>query len=55
MLESLNLQAEGLQLHKKTPTQVFSCEVCEIFKSTFSHRTPPMTASAPLVAASVFF
>ena len=32
-----NLQAEGLQLHKKkTPMQVFSCEVCEIFKNIFS-------------------
>ena len=51
-----NLQAEGLQLHKKkTPTHVFSCEVCEIFKNTsFSYRTPPVTASAPPVAASVF-
>ena len=50
------LQAQGLQLHnKKTPTQVFSCEVCEIFKNTFSYRTPPVTASAPPVAASVFF
>ena len=44
-----NLQAEPLQLHKKmTPTQVLSCEVCKIFKNTFSYRTPP-------VAATVFF
>ena len=44
-----NLQAEVLQLHKKkTPTQVFSCEVCKIFKKTFSYRKPP-------VAASVFY
>ena len=51
-----NLQTEGLQLHKKkTPTQVFSCEVCEIYKNTFSYRTPPVTASAPPVASSVFF
>ena len=29
-----NLQAECLQLYlKKTPTKVFSCEVCEIFKN----------------------
>ena len=33
-----NLQAQGLQLYitaKKTSTQVFSCEVYEIFKNTF--------------------
>ena len=34
---------------------MFSCEVCEIFMNTFSYRTPPLTASAPPVAASVFF
>ena len=52
-----NLQAEGLQLHKeKSPTQVFSCEVCEIFKNSCSYRTPPMTASAPpKVASNNFF
>ena len=52
-----NLQAEGLQLHKKRLRclQVFSCKVCEIFKKTFSYRTPPVAAFAPLVAASVFF
>ena len=51
-----NLQAKGLQLHKKrkTPTEVLSCEVCEIFDSTFSYRTPPVTTSAPPVADSVF-
>ena len=31
-----NLQAEGLQLHKKSPTQVFSWEVCE---HLFLHNT----------------
>ena len=51
-----NLKAERLQFHKKkTPTQVFSCEPCEIFKNTFSYRTPPVTASASPAAASVFF
>ena len=25
--------------------QVFSCEFCEIFKNTFSNRTPPVAAS----------
>ena len=35
--------------------QLFSCEVSETFKNFFSYRTSPVTASAPLVAASVFF
>ena len=34
---------------------MFSCEVCKIFKNTFSYRAPPVTASAPHVAASAFF
>ena len=42
-------------LFKKTTIQVFSCEVREIFKSTFFDRIPLVTASAPPVAASVFF
>ena len=25
--------------------QVFSCELCEIFKNTFFYRTPPVAAS----------
>ena len=51
-----NLQADGLKLYqKKTPTRMFSCEVCKIFKNTFFDRTPPVIASAPPVAASVFF
>ena len=40
---------------KKTSTHVFSCEVYETFKNTFSYRTPPIFASALPVAASVFF
>ena len=40
---------------KKTPTQVFSCEVCKILKNAFVYRTPSLTASAFPVAASVFF
>ena len=49
-----NLQAEGLQLYLKGSTKVFSCEVCEIFKNTFFCRRPPVTASVPPRAASVF-
>ena len=33
---------------EETPTQVFSCEICKIFKNIFFYRTPS-------VAASVFF
>ena len=32
-------------IKKETLGQVFSCEFCEISKSTFSFRTPPVTAS----------
>ena len=32
-------------LLKETPTQVFSCEYCEIFRNSFFHRTPPVAAS----------
>ena len=49
-------QSLGEVLQKGVPfCQLFSCEVSEIFKNTFSYRTPPVTASAPLGAASVFF
>ena len=32
-------------IKKETLTQVFSCEFCEISKSTFSYRIPPVAAS----------
>ena len=35
-------------LLKQTPTQVFSCQICEFFENTFFYSTPP-------VAASVYF
>ena len=34
----------GLRLKKATLAQVFSCELCEISKNTFSYRTPPVAA-----------
>ena len=41
----IHLQALGLQLYQKeTPTQVFSCEICETFKSIYFYRTPPVAA-----------
>ena len=41
----------SLLLIKKTPTQVFSFEICEIFKNTFFYRTPPVNASVLLNTA----
>ena len=41
-LESLFNKVADL---KETPTQVFSSEICEIFKDTFLYRTPPVAAS----------
>ena len=32
-------------LEKESPAQVFSCEICEIFKNTFFYRTPLVAAS----------
>ena len=35
-----------LQLYEKeTPTQVFSCKICEIFMNTFFYRISPVAAS----------
>ena len=32
----IKLQTSGLQLYQKEiPTQVFSCEICELFKNTY--------------------
>ena len=47
-LFSIKLQALGCRsffIEKETLTQVFSCEICQISKNTFSHRTPPMAGS----------
>ena len=52
----ISLQDEGLQLYfKKAPAQVLSFEICEIFRNTFFYGTPPVTAFALPVTASVFF
>ena len=49
MLESLFNKAAGLKVYNfietKTPTQVFSCKYCEIFKNSFFDRTPWVAAS----------
>ena len=40
------LRSEACNLIKKeTLAQVFSCEICEIFKNTFFYRIPPVAAS----------
>ena len=48
MLSSLFINAAALLpykfIKKKIPTLVFSCEHCEIFKDSFSDRTPLVTA-----------
>ena len=48
MLAPLFNNNGGLQpcnfIEKKTPTQAFSCEYCEIFKDSFFYRTPLVTA-----------
>ena len=48
MLESLfNKVAANQVCHftKKTPTQMFSCEICEIFKNTYFEEHLPTDAS----------
>ena len=46
----IKLQAEACNfIKKKTLTQVFSCEFCEISKNTFSHRTPLVAASETII------
>ena len=46
MLESLfNKDFRTATLFKKTPTQVFSREICESFKNIIFLRTPPVAAS----------
>ena len=34
---------------KETPTQVFRCGYCDIFKNSFFYRTPPVAASDYLI------
>ena len=40
------LQAKPFNfINKETQAQVFSCELCEISKNSFSYRTPPVAVS----------
>ena len=51
--ESVFDKVAGLQFfQKETPTQVFSCEYCEIFKDSFFNRTPLIAASGFLTKPS---
>ena len=49
VLESLSKKVAGLEarksIKKETPSQVFSCEYCEIFKNSFFYRTSLVAAS----------
>ena len=48
MLESLFNRVEGLKdcnFIEEAPTQVFSCEISEIFKNNFFYRMSPLAAS----------
>ena len=38
---------------KQTPIQVIFCEICEIFKSAFFYRTPPVAAFEKRIAEDV--
>ena len=57
MLECLFKKSTGYacSFMKRISTQVFSCEVCKMFKKSFSYRIPPVAAFASPVAASIFF
>ena len=44
-LKKAEAEAEAQALKKETLTQLFCCKSCEISKSTFSYRTPPVAAS----------
>ena len=57
MLESFFDEVADLKavsLLKETPTQMFCCEVCKIFKNTFFYRTPLVDTSSTLCFASGF-
>ena len=41
----LKITSKQLFIKKETPTQVFSCEFCEIFKNSFSYGTPLVAVS----------
>ena len=46
----INLQASACNFIKKeTLAEVFSCEFCEISKSTFFYKTPPVAAAKRIV------
>ena len=48
-MQEKTCKPSGLQLYEKdTPTQVFSCEISQIFMKRFFHRTHPVAASVVL-------
>ena len=44
VLESLFNKVSDLKAKKRTPTQVLSCEICNIFKNCFFCSTPLVTS-----------
>ena len=36
---------DSMEISMETLTQLFSCQICKIFKNIFSYRTPSVTAS----------
>ena len=48
----LGLFLTKLQTSKKASTQVFSCEICEFFKSTYFEEFLPTTVSIALLSSS---
>ena len=51
---SIKLQSFRPATLKVTPTKVFFCEYCKIFKNSFFHRTPPVAASVTCKRRSLF-
>ena len=50
----IKLQALGLFIKEETPTQVISCEYCEIFKNTFLYTAHPVAAFCLSVMSQIF-
>ena len=45
MLDFFFWKNKSVESKIMTPTQVFSCEICDVFKNTFFYRTPPVVDS----------
>ena len=45
MLDFLFWKNKSVESKIMAPTQVFSCEICDVFKNNFFNRTPPVVDS----------